>query len=655
MKRLTFLSACILLSLFLSAQKGKNKDSNIPAFGSVQKAELEMKECDFDKNAEAVVLFDKGQLDYIIGNGIDLIHHVRIKILNEKGKNQADIHLPYFSWKDDERIEDISAQVYNLDPSGNVVITKLDKKQVFEKKLNKFWTEKVFTFPEVKPGSVIEYKYKHTNVGMINWFFQRTIPVKHSEFVFDYPNKVTISFLPKCYMQYEDKTDNSSTRTVRFFSMSNVPALRDEPYILNEGDYLQKVESKTIARENPNTGVLQSIIVTWPQVIKELMESEEFGQQIKKEVPRTAELDAMLKTTSDRFSKMKIVYNYVRKNMQWNDYTGIWANEGIKAAWKDKKGTQGEINLILINLLKDAGLDAKPILVSCHHNGLVNTTDAGTISRPGYDQFNKVLAWVKIDENVYALDATEKETPVDLIPFDVIATEGLVISKIETFEWGWETLWKDNLQYRNMILLQGEIDKEGKLTGEVTINSYDYARLGRITTARKGKKEFTEKYFSSNNPGVTIDSVLLENMDADSLPLIQRVHFNQQLNSSGEYQYFSTNLFTGLEKNPFVADERISDVFFGFLQNHMIIANIAIPDGYVFEELPKNMKMIMPDTSITITRVSQANNDRLSMRITLDFKRPFYSAAEYEGFKEFYKKLFDILNEQFVIRKKANP
>jgi len=92
-----------------------------------------MIECDFDKNAEAMVLFDKGQLDYIIGNGLDLIHHVRIKILNEKGKNQADIRLPYYSWKDDERIEDISAQVYNLDPSGNIVITKLDKKQVFEK------------------------------------------------------------------------------------------------------------------------------------------------------------------------------------------------------------------------------------------------------------------------------------------------------------------------------------------------------------------------------------------------------------------------------------------------------------------------------------------------------------------------------------------
>ena len=187
----------------------------------------------------------------------------------------------------------------------------------------------------------------------------------------------------------------------------------------------------------------------------------------------------------------------------------------------------------------------------------------------------------------------------------MVATEGLVIEKIETMEWGWETLWKDNLEYRNTVLLQAEITADGKLTGEASIASYDYARLSKIATARKGKKEFTEKYFSSNNPGITIDSVTLENIDKDSLPLLQKVHFNEQLSASGDYQYFSVNLFTGLEENPFVADERISDVFFGILQNHSIIGNITIPDGYEFDELPKNIKMIMPDTSIIVTRTSR--------------------------------------------------
>ena len=643
-----------VISLSLFGQKGKNKDSNIPAFGKVEKADLEMKECDFDKNAEAMVMFDKGQLVYILGKGIDLERHIRIKILNDKGKDRADVHLHYINWKNDEDIKDLTAQVYNLDPSGNIVVTRVDKKQVFEKQINKREAEKAFTFPDVKPGTIIEYKYKHTNIGMMNWYFQRSIPVKYSEFTFDYPNAVDISFLPKCYSPYEQKTDNSGGRTARFFSMSNVPALRDEPYILNGDDYMQKIQSKTVAYENAS-GFRESIVVNWPQVIRFLMEDEDFGVQIKKEIPRTADLDAQLKSVNDPYRRMKIIYQYVKKNMEWNGNPGIWALDGVKAAWKDKKGTAGEINLILINLLKDAGLKAKPILVSTHDNGLVNSVDAGTTWSPGFYQFNKVLAKVTIGNNVYILDGTDKETPAHLIPPDVIATEGLVIEKIETFEWGWETMWNDKLEYKNIIILQGNITKDGKLNGQASVTSSDYARLERIPTARKGQKDFTEKYFSTTSQNITIDSVALENLDSDSLPLIQRVYFNQQLNGSGDYQYFSANLFTGLEKNLFVADQRFSDVFFGFRQHHGFIGNIAIPEGYEFEELPKNIKMIMPDTSIAITRMSAVNNNHLTLRIDLDFKKPFYTTDEYEMFREFYKKLFDLLNEQFVVRKKANP
>ncbi|HET6768495.1 MAG TPA: DUF3857 domain-containing protein [Chitinophagaceae bacterium] len=651
MKRLLRLSLLIVISILTTVtifgQKGKNKDSKIPAFGSVDKADLQMKECDFDKNAEAMVLFEKGQTDFIIGKGIDFERHVRIKILNDKGKDRADVHLRYYNWKNDEEIKDISAQVYNLDASGNVVVTRLDKKQVFERQINKRWAEKVFTFPDVKPGSIIEYKYKHINADVVDWYFQNSIPVKYSEFTFDYPNEIEIMFSPKCYLPYEQKTENTSTRTVRFFSMQNIPALRDEPYILNEDDYLQKVESRPIAVFI--NGRRENITLTWPRVVRILMEDEDFGVQIKKEIPRTTDLDLALKNVSDPYTKMKIIHEYVKKNMEWNGNPGIWALNGVKAAWKDKKGTVGEINLILINLLKDAGLNAKPILVSTHDHGLINIANAGT------GEFNKVLAWVAIGQNTYVLDATDKECPVNLIPPDVLATEGLVISKYETFEWGWENLWKDNLAYKNLVVLQGHIEKDGRLTGEATVSSSDYARLSRIAAARKGKKEFTEKYFSPNNPGITIDSIALENLDADSLPLVQKVYFNQQLSSSGDYQHFSVNLFTGLEKNLFVADQRISDVFFGMLQNHNLVGYIDIPEDYQFEELPKNIKMIMPDTSIIITRISQANENRLNMRVTLEFKKPFYTAGEYEGFREFYKKLFELLNEQFVIRKKANP
>src|SRR5687767_13734268 len=113
-----------------------------------------------------MVMFEKGQADFTVGRGIDFERTARIKILTDKGKDRADVHLRFIKWKNEEEIKYISSQVYNLDASGNVDVTKLDKKQILEQPINKVLAETVFTFHEVKPGSIIEYKYKHLNADV---------------------------------------------------------------------------------------------------------------------------------------------------------------------------------------------------------------------------------------------------------------------------------------------------------------------------------------------------------------------------------------------------------------------------------------------------------------------------------------------------------
>ena len=75
--------------------------------------------------------------------------------------------------------------------------------------------------------------------------------------------------------------------------------------------------------------------------------------------------------------------------------------------------------------------------------------------------------------------------------------------------------------------------------------------------------------------------------------------------------------------------------------------------GYDFEALPKSMRMIMPDTSISITRRLAAEKNQVSVRIALEFSKPFFSVQEYPDFKEFYNQLFAILSEQIAIKKKG--
>jgi len=638
MKQLT-LSLSLLLTIVCT-----NAQQKIPEFGKVDKSELEMTSCDFDKDAEAVVLFDDGEFFFsaLFGNE----RHIRIKILKDKGLDRADVHIKYYAYRGAENVKGISAQTYNLDAAGNIVVTKLEKKQIYDKKINARYSEIAFSLPEVKVGSVIEYKYTIEGSDDITWYFQQSIPVLLSRYSINFPDDIEMSTIPHCSLPYKSGTERKSGRDIQVYTMEKVPALRDEAYISCEDDYLQSMTARIVAT-NFFGMPRKSYIRNWPQIIRLLMEDEDFGVQLKKNIPRTKDLDSMLAKITSPFEKMATIHHYVRKNMEWDNNDNIWALSGVKSAWKDKKGTSGEINLILVNLLKDAGLKAHPVLVSTRDNGRVNTFVASV------SQFNKVMAYVQIDDKTYVLDAVEKFTPTKLMPMDVMASQGLVIEKIETEEWGWQTIWDEHSLFSNSIYINADVDKDGLMKGSASISSDGYARVKRMRALQEGKKEFTEKYFTSQNTGIRVDSVLIENEKNDTLPLSQVVTFNQDLNGSGDYKYFTANIFSGLERNPFVEDNRFSDVFFGYNQHISIVGNITIPDNYQFEELPKNLRMIMPDTSISFTRLASAGEGILSFRVTLDFKRPVFGVDEYPEFKEFYKKLFDLLNEQFVIRKKS--
>ncbi|MEO6549598.1 MAG: DUF3857 domain-containing protein [Ferruginibacter sp.] len=644
-------SRYIFLALFamcLCNKTSAQKDGL--AYGKVDKADLEMKECSFDNAAQAMVMFDVGEVYCNIEGRLStqLERHVRIKILTDKGFDKANIKIRYYSDHNIEDIKNISAETINLDAGGNIVYTKVDKNLIYRKKVNKRYSEVVFTFPEVKKGSIIEYKYVNEADGFSavdNWFFQNSIPVKLSRFTMNFPVELIIAATQQGRLNAQSKISDKGNRNIRVYTMTDIPALRDEPYITCDEDYMQQVIPLLTALDFPGQP-RKNLLTDWKEVIKALMEDEDFGVQLKRNIPRTKDLDSMLMKITDPYQKMVTIHNYVRKNMQWNEYFGIWALDGVRSAWKDKKGTSGEINLILVNLLKDAGLTVHPVLVSTRDNGRVNTGLAGV------SQFNKVMAYVEIGNQTYVLDAINKFTPSKLIPYDVLSSEGLVIEKLTTNEWGWKVLWNQEKLFKNTTLLTADIDDKGIMKGEANITSDEYCRLERIPVLKKGKEKFIERYYSSKVPGWKIDSLTLENEDNDTMPLTQYVNFTSNTSSSGDYHYFSVNLLSGLENNPFISDNRFSDVFFGCNQSYTIIGRFTIPEGYQFDELPKNIKMIMPDTSVVFSRLMQAGNSTLDIRITLDIKKPFYSVEEYPYFQEFYKRLFELLNEQIVFKKK---
>jgi len=645
---------CLLLTLTIlySSLLYSQKSNDIPDFGKVDKSELMITSCDFDKNAEAIILFDVEEAMchvYPANVYTERKRHIRLKILNDKGLDQANIKIPYLDYSGGgEKVGNINAQTYNLDAAGNVTVSRLEKKSLFDKRISKRISEKIFTFPEVRAGSVLEYTYTvsgSVSGGLRNWNFQKSIPVRLSRYTINFPSEIDIYCQPIAVLPVERQSKVDGGQKIQAFTMRNIPALRDEPFISCEDDYVQRVESRVVGLYTTYGRI--NLINNWQNIVEDMMKDDDFGVQLTKNIPRTDDLEASLKTVEDPYRKMNIIYYYVRRNMEWNGYSNIWALTGVKNAWKEKKGSTGEINLILINLLKDAGLDAHPILVSTRENGRINTMV------PGYSQFDKVMAYVTINEKVFILDATDKYGSPGLIPLEVMGSEGMVIEKLETRKWGWHSIWQKDQMFKDFTLVNADIDENGRMKGWVSITDMGYSRAKRLPDLKKDREKFVEKYFTSVNPGVKVDSFLVENEDKDSLPLVEKFNFDQALSASGNYKYFSLNLFSGLEKNPFVSESRFSDITFGANQQYSMVENFFLPAGFTFDELPKSIRLLMPDSSIVFTRLIDAADNRFSTRITLEFNKPVYLVEEYDKFREFYSKLFDLLNEQVVIKRKS--
>ena len=655
----------ILTSLFGFGIFAISAQTKLPNPGKIDISDLQVTDCSFEKGAIAYKIIDWGNVYYERGTeGISLFKQVyekrvRIKILKDKGLSYANVTIPYYSYNNDQKVTKTEAYTFNLDESGKVKVTEVGKSSIYTKKINKRYSELIITFPEAKVGSVIEYKYRMERemFWLINdWYFQDRIPTQHSEYQLKVPLVFQFSVHPVVAQAPEIKQETFddmiatgdgliTVNTIKKnYIMKNVPGINDEPYMGTIKDYQQRLEFQ-LSKIDFGNGNAKDYSSTWADVVTNLNKDEDFGLQLAKETEDFTEVLNTVKSIQSEEAKLKYLFNFVRDELKWNEEDEIYAFTGLTKTWGKKEGSSGDINLLLTYLLRKAGLKANPILLSTRDHGLVNDL------YPFIAQFNTVMCHVPIGNKFFILDATEKFANYKIIPEKVTNTSGLIV----TDERGkWIDLI-DNHKYKVMAALHGEMNMNGNMKINAIINHSDYAKTNRSTLWRKDAEAFKKEYFTAPSSNTTIEELTVKNATVDSLPLEQIVNLNQQLNSSGNYIYFNYNLFTGLDQNPFIEDTRTTDVDFGYTQDYTIFGNFAIPEGYTFEYLPKNITLLFPDNSIEFNRTMQVEDNLLNIRVTLEYKRNFYTAAEYPDFKEFYKKLFAALNEQIVLKKKTTP
>ena len=257
-----------------------------------------------------------------------------------------------------------------------------------------------------------------------------------------------------------------------------------------------------------------------------------------------------------------------------------------------------------------------------------------------------MLAYVKDGDVEYIMNAADKYNPYNLVPYDVINTNALVVDKsVETL-----IPITGTDKYVNHVFFTCSVESDGKLSGQATLKNSGYARNIRMSTFKKDKlKEMIE-----DNEGITIkvDSLTVNNQDDELQPLEQVVQFSGNLQQGGGYFFLPDDLFAGLGKNPFIEENRVMPVDFNFPKSYVVTGTYYLPDDYIVNELPKNTRLMMPDTSIILIRKIQLDNNIISFRVTLDLLYADYTVEGYPYIKDFFKKMYAILAERIVLKKK---
>lgn len=604
--------------------------AQVRGFGNIDTADLKLTSCPFEKDAKAEVLINKCTARFS-GHVLELKHYKRLKIFDLSGS--SDLGNIVIEEPRDSRISfmsDLQAETINL-KNGKIEVSKLDKKSFYKQKVDK-WTRRVsFTFPDVRNGSVLEYSYTETinwAFRIPDWYFQGHLPVKYSEYDIKVPQNYSLKHK---FFFVESVLMNSDS----VIAMSNIPSLPDEPYMDTYNGNLKRV-SFTVAN---NSGRADS----WDQIGSKYVFGADDGQQLKFKLRNEEGLINAVKGMAPQ-QKAAYLFKKVQDTLSVTDDDDDIPGDNIGKAWNRKKCSRQQINTILCRVLEQAGLDANLLMVSSDADDRIYPAD------PSFNNLDEMLVHVKIGDDVYIMDASDKDAKWNEIPYYLLNTYGLYLN-VNKPSAGLVFI-QDMNKARNVVFVNAEVLPDGKMTGTVQITNNGYSRVETLKKYKNdGEKKFSDALRKNDN-GLKILSFKIDNAEVDTLPLMQNISFTYDSQAAdGDYLYINPRLFSNLESNPFINTNRVSNIDFGYRNNCSINGRYKVPPGYKVEALPKNVSMLMPDSSIRFKQVASEQDGVVSIQWIIDYNRSYFTKDEYSSLYDFFKKMYEMLDEQIILKK----
>jgi hypothetical protein len=637
-----------LLNIFLLFTKINAQSSPI-TFGAVSRADLLTEPYPAEKGAEAIVLCDFATAKVNDEFQIEFTRHVRIKIFKSTGLDQGNIQIVYTKF---DKIDDLKAATYNLQ-DDNIITDEVGSKEFYFEKVSSYRYTTRFSFPNVREGSVIEYMFtlRQEEIRSFKSFlFQRTIPVRHVEYNATIPGffTYTINLNHNNMIQQQHAVRNGyyNTTPIAFDQYkwigNNLVPFEPEPMMPESDEYYAGVDFVLTKIKMPNGGYFEES-PSYAGLYDKLMLVSQLNQ-INNTFLFAGKVKELIANKNNLLQKAQTIYDYLQQRMKWNGYEEMLPDESFTKAHREKTASNAVINLMLVNMLRTAGITADPLILSTRENGQINPFVALA------SEINYVVCIATIEGKDYLMDASDKFLPMGELPFKCLNGEGWILSP-NRGRWV-KLLNKEKRAIQEFYDLT--LNESGELTGhgEVSFMGYDAQEIRRLMH-NEGEIGFREEMIA-NSGDLTISNLKFYALDSLQHPL--RVSFDivfkHHIQIADQMLFFRPlNSLFGRFRNVWVKDERRFPIDIGCPLINNFNCIIHLPGTIKTDELPKTMRINMPENDAKFLFGISPVSDGISILAELDMRKTNFKTSEYSAVREFYTQVNKKCSEMILLKK----
>lgn len=648
--------AAFLLFFSLIAGSGLRAQQSIK-WGKVPVDDLQMQAYPSDTSAEAAVLFERGDIRvYSSSDGSYYRFDVyqRLKLFRSSAFERANISRPYFSKQGAEKIYNLRARVTL--PSGQYF--ELEKEDFLREETSEEVTTLKFTFPKLEEGAVIEYGYSIDSklvTTLPTWFFQTDIPVRYSEVTLENESYFSYATLFETGTDMEQQQQSEEHTVLAkgpteihlkpgHYWIEDAPAIVAENFLTTISDYRARIRFQ-ISKFNRPDGYVKEFMSSWEQTATDLIEAPYFGHMYTKRRNYRKLLKAaapVLEKEEGEAAKLASLYRFLGESVEWDGTFCLVPERPPDEAFEQGSGSSCELSLMLVALLKEAGITSYPLLTSTRSHGEM------TQQYPIIEQFNHVLVYAEPGGKGLVLDTPRPYKPLGMIHPEALNGLAWAVSEAHPI-WIEVPIPGSSTQ----VAAELQLSQDGSAEGEVKASYRGLdARSERLQALenRDDQPAYWAEKFALN---VAVDSISYTDLRKPSIDFdaTAKLSFPAAANAINDFLYVKPLLPSAYLESPLRRPERNYPVDFVSPFVERLALKLQLPEGYTIEELPAPQKIVVGEGAATYFYRAKARENSIRLFSMIEVKKLRIEPDDYPALKALFDQMAETLNAQLVLKK----